>query len=211
MGEYFLLQPKRRAKVPKTTNSNHKFTVYANEVKHLGKVIPGWVWVSDITYVWIGNKWVYLALIMDQAGKKIVGFAMSKSIDTELVMEALNMALRENKAPLYHHSDRGVQYCSFENTNKLKEHGIKISMADVGMSVDNAYAESLNRSIKVEEVYLNAYETFEEAKESIGKYILRYNTKRLHSSLGYMSPLDYEKKNNYQLNISKVDDLAVSI
>jgi putative transposase len=202
MGEYHLLQVRKSRKVPRTTNSNHKLMVYTNEIKHLGVVLPRWVWVSDITYVWVGTGFAYLALIMDQALKKIVGWSMGMSLHRSLCVEALDMALRENIAPRYHHSDRGVQYCSHEYIGILKDNGITPSMADVGVSVDNPYAESLNRSIKVEEVYLNAYESFEEARSSIGKYISVYNTKRLHSSLGYVSPVTYEA--NYKLTLSKV-------
>lgn len=209
MGEYHLLQTRKSRKVPRTTNSNHNLMVYANEVKYLGTVIPGWVWVSDVTYVWIGNKWAYLALIMDQASKRIVGWAMGTSLHRDLCIEALEMALKDHIAPRFHHSDRGVQYCSGDYIEVLSANQITPSMADVGMSVDNPYAESLNRSIKVEEVYLHAYESFDEAKESIQKYIEVYNTKRLHSSLGYMSPAEYEA--NYQLaSFSKVDTLVVS-
>lgn len=209
MGEYYLLQVRKSKKVPRTTNSNHNLMVYGNEVKHLGTVIPGWVWVSDVTYIWIGDKWAYLALIMDQASKRIVGWAMGMSLHRDLCIEALDMALGAHKAPLYHHSDRGVQYCSGDYIEILGKNQITPSMADVGMSVDNPYAESLNRSIKVEEVYLHAYESFDEAKSSIQKYIEAYNTKRLHSSLGYMCPAEYEA--NYQLtSMLKVDTLVVS-
>lgn len=200
MGEYHLLQLRKSRRVPRTTNSNHKLMVYTNEIKYLGVVLPRQVWVADITYVWVGTGFAYLALIMDQALKKIVGWAMSMSLHRSLCIEALNMALRDNMAPKYHHSDRGVQYASYDYVDILKSHNITPSMADVGVSVDNPYAESLNRSIKVEEVYLNAYESFDEAKASITKYILCYNTKRLHSSLGYVSPMTYEA--NYKL-ISK--------
>jgi transposase InsO family protein len=200
MGEYHLLQVRKSRKVPRTTNSRHNLTVYVNEIKYLGIVLPKWVWVSDITYVWVGTGFAYLALIMDQMGKKIVGWAMGLSLHRELCIEALNMALKENQAPKYHHSDRGVQYCSGDYIDILKKNNIVPSMADVGVSVDNPYAESLNRSIKVEEVYLHAYESFAEAKSSIQKYIEVYNTIRLHSSLGYMSPTEYEK--NYQLKNS---------
>lgn len=217
MGEYFLLQVHRKKQAPRTTNSRHNLTVYINEIKYLGPVLPKWVWVSDITYVWVGTGYAYLALIMDQATRKIVGWAMSMSLHRELCIEALNMALANNPAPKYHHSDRGVQYCSHEYIGILKENNITPSMADVGVSVDNPYAESLNRSIKVEEVYLHAYESFEEAKSSIQKYIQVYNTTRLHSSLGYMSPLEYEKdyesnrETNYQLTkFLKIPELAVS-
>ena len=209
MGEYHLLQVRKSKKVPRTTNSRHNLTVYTNEIKYLGHVLPKWVWVSDITYVWAGTGFAYLALIMDQALKKIVGWAMDTTMHRSLCIEALHMALKNNSAPKYHHSDRGAQYCSYDYIKILKENGITPSMADVGISVDNPYAESLNRSIKVEEVHLHAYESFEEAKDSIEKYILVYNTKRLHSSLGYVSPMTYEA--NYQLkNISKISDLVVS-
>ncbi len=210
MGEYHLLQVRKSRKVPYTTNSRHNLMVYTNEIKNLGTILPKWVWVSDITYVWVGTGYAYLALIMDQAMKKIVGFAMSLSLHRSLCIEALQNALKENPAPKYHHSDRGVQYCSNDYIKILKENNITPSMADVGVSVDNPYAESLNRSIKVEEVYLHAYESFEEAKESITKYILRYNTKRLHSSLGYVSPMTFEE-NYYKVNnISKIPSFGVS-
>jgi len=209
MGEYCLLQPRRSQKTPKTTNSQHHLTVYTNEIKYLDPVLPREVWVADITYVRIGTTFAYLALIMDQGSRKIVGWAMSRSLHRELCVEALNMALADNQPPRYHHSDRGVQYCSHDYIEILKSNNITPSMADAGVSVDNPYAESLNRSIKVEEVYLNAYESFEEAKMSIQKYILGYNTKRLHSSLGYMCPVDYIEL--YQLtSVSKNLNLVVS-
>jgi putative transposase len=201
MGEYYLLQPRKRKGKPKTTNSKHNYVVYTNEIKHLGTVIPGSVWVSDITYVWCGNRWGYVAIVMDQAMKKVVGWSMATSMDRQLCIEALNMALESHDAPLYHHSDRGVQYCSHDYIKILKENNITPSMADIGKSVDNPYAESFNRSLKVEEVYFNAYESFAEAKESIASYIMCYNTKRLHSSLGYMTPCEYEA--NYKLTVSK--------
>jgi putative transposase len=203
MGRYCLLQVRRKKFAPKTTDSRHKFVIYTNEIKDLGPVlVPSLVWVSDVTYIWIGKKWAYLALVMDQGSRKIVGWCMGMSLHKELCVEALTMALQGNKAPLYHHSDRGVQYCSNEYIRTLKENNIRPSMADVGMSVDNPYAESLNRSIKVEEVYLHAYESFSEAKESIEKYIMVYNTRRLHSSLGYISPMKFEA--NYQLSVAKI-------
>lgn len=203
MGRYCLLQVRRKKFAPKTTDSRHTFVIYTNEIKDLGPVLtPGLVWVSDVTYIWIGTKWAYLALVMDQGSRKIVGWCMGMSLHKELCMEALTMALQGNKAPQYHHSDRGVQYCSHEYIRILKDNGITPSMADVGMSVDNPYAESLNRSIKVEEVYLHAYESFSEAKESIERYIVVYNTRRLHSSLGYISPMKFEA--NYQLAVATI-------
>jgi transposase InsO family protein len=209
MGEYHLLQLRKSKRVPRTTNSRHNFMVYTNEIKHLGPVIPRTIWVSDVTYIWIGDRWAYLALIMDQGSRKIVGWHLDISMHRSLCIKALDMALRDHHAPQYHHSDRGVQYCSHDYIDILKANNITPSMADVGVSVDNPYAESLNRSIKVEEVYLHAYESLQEAHDSIEKYILVYNTKRLHSSLGYISPVTYEA--NYQLmSVSKVDRLVVS-
>lgn len=201
MGEYHLLQVRKKRTVPRTTNSNHNFLVYPNEIKYLGIVLPNRVWVSDITYIPTNKGWCYLALIMDQGSRKIVGWALSTSLHRSLCIEALNMALKDNKPPQYHHSDRGVQYCSYDYIGILKSNNITPSMADTGVSVDNPHAESLNRSIKVEEVYLNYYEDYTDAKVSIAQYILRYNTKRLHSSLGYISPMQFEA--NYQLIVSK--------
>lgn len=192
MGHYYLIQPRKRRNKPRTTNSNHQFLVYANEIQYLGTTIPNWVWVADITYVWIGNRWAYVAIVLDQVTRKVVGWAMSMSLSRHLVIEALQVALKHNPAPKYHHSDRGVQYCSYDYIDILKDNGITPSMADVGVSVDNPHAESFNRSLKVEEVYLNSYESFDEAKESIARYISCYNTTRLHSSLGYVSPCEFE-------------------
>lgn len=192
MNEYDLIQAPKKKSFPRTTNSNHNLLIYPNEIALLGSVALGTVWVSDITYIPVGTTWCYLALIMDQGSRKIVGWSLRSHMRTELCTEALEMALGSNKTPKFHHSDRGSQYCSHDYINLLKENDITPSMADTGVSVDNPHAESLNRSIKVEEVYMNYYENPEEARECIGKYILCYNTKRLHSSLGYMSPLTFE-------------------
>ena len=198
MGEYYLVQPKKLRFAPKTTNSNHKLIIYPNEIKHLGKVIPGWVWVSDITYIPVGNRWAYLALIMDQGSRKIVGWCLRYSMDVSLCLDALNMALKFNLPPKYHHSDKGSQYCAYIYIGVLTVNKITPSMADVGMSVDNPYAESLNRSVKVEEVHRNVYPDLPSAIQNIGAWIDNYNHKRLHSSLGYIPPVEYLE--NYQKN-----------
>jgi putative transposase len=197
MKECGLLQIKRKRKAPQTTNSKHNLLVYENTVKTLELITIGLVWVSDITYIWIGDRWAYLALVMDQASKIIVGWHIDISMDRSLCIKALQKALLFKDPPTYHHSDRGVQYCSYDYIDILKSNKIIPSMASVGMSVDNPYAESLNRSIKVEEVYLNSYESLKEARCSIEKYVKVYNEKRLHSSLGYVSPLTFEA--NYKL------------
>lgn len=205
MGYYHLLQIKKKRTPPKTTNSNHRLYVYQNEVKLLETVTPGLVWVSDITYIPTDTGWVYLALVMDQATKHIVGWEVATTMHRSLCLSALRMALQHHHAPTYHHSDRGVQYCSHEYITELKKHGITPSMADVGLSVDNPYAESLNRSIKVEEVYRNVYRDISDTRTHLSRYISVYNTTRLHSSLGFMSPIQFEA--HYYLQMSQQGDI----
>jgi putative transposase len=196
MKENNLTQKSKKKAQPHTTNSNHTLLVYPNTIKDLTVDVAGIVWVADITYVWLGTHWGYVAIVLDQGSRKVLGWSISTSLHRQLCIDAIMMALETNKAPEYHHSDRGVQYCSHDYIGILKKHGITPSMADVGVSVDNPHAESFNRSLKVEEVYLNAYESFEEARDSIKLYLECYNTKRLHSSLGYVSPVTFEL--NYQ-------------
>jgi putative transposase len=200
MGESLLIQPRKRRTAPKTTNSNHNYTVYTNEIKYLDVLVPSTVWVADITYIPVGDKWCYAAIVLDQCTRKLVGWSLATHMRTSLCVEALDMALKHNQAPLFHHSDRGGQYCSHEYQAELRNYHIKPSMADVGLSVDNPLAESFNRSLKVEEVYLNVYENVTEARASIAEYIECYNTKRLHSSLGYVPPVEFEA--NYQMGVS---------
>lgn len=193
MKENNLLQSKKkRVFKPKTTDSKHNLLVYPNEIALLSPLQPGEIWVSDITYVWIGDRFAYVAIVLDQVTRKVVGWSIGLSLSRRLCIEALLIALKHHSAPKYHHSDRGVQYCSHDYINLLKKHNITPSMAAVGVSVDNPFAESFNRTLKVEEVYLHAYESFEEARDSIADFIMVYNERRLHSSLGYMSPVAFE-------------------
>jgi putative transposase len=201
MGKNLLIQPRRRRTHPRTTNSNHDYMVYANEIRHLDGLVPSMVWVSDITYIPVGDTWCYVAIVLDQCTRKVVGWALASHMRTSLCLEALTMALDTHQPPRFHHSDRGGQYCSREYQNELQKQNITPSMADVGVSVDNPFAESFNRSLKVKEVYLNAYESIAEARASIASYIVCYNTKRLHSSLGYIPPVEFEA--NYQMEVSK--------
>jgi putative transposase len=191
MKENGLLQ-KRRKHTVKTTNSRHKFQIYPNLVKEIAANRPKHIWVADITYVRLAKGFCYVAAILDVFTRKVVGWSAELHMETSLVVSALKLAL-EGGAPEYHHSDRGGQYCSHEYTNLLKESGVKISMADTGVSVDNPYAESFNRTLKVEEVYLSDYETIDDARESMKRFIEEmYNKKRLHSSLGYKPPEEFE-------------------
>lgn len=201
MGENHLIQMRKKRAIPKTTNSNHHYLVYANEIKYLDNLLPSTVWVADITYVPVGYRWCYVAIVLDQCTRKVVGWSIATHMRTSLCLEALTMALDNHPAPTFHHSDRGSQYCSHEYQRRLKQHNIRPSMADVGVSVDNPFAESFNRSFKVEEVYLNVYENISEARASIAAYVACYNTTRLHSSLGYVPPVEFEA--NYQREVSK--------
>lgn len=176
----------------KTTDSRHNLPTYSNLVKDVVASRPHHIWVADITYVRLAKGFCYVAILLDVFTKKVVGWSVELHMETSLVVDALNLAL-EGGTPEYHHSDRGGQYCSHEYTNLLKENGVRISMADTGVSVDNPYAESFNRTLKVEEVYLADYETIVDAKESMKRFIEEmYNKKRLHSSLGYKPPEEFE-------------------
>lgn len=193
--ESLLCQLKRRFKV--TTDSAHSFRRYPNLIK--GVEVDGLdqVWISDITYVRLPATFCYLATILDAHSRKCVGWYLSHSIDTRLTLWALEMALssRRHDSGLIHHSDQGVQYASSEYALRLEEAGIRISMAAVGNPYENAKAESFFKTLKTEEVYLKDYENFEEAEQNIGQFIEKvYNQKRLHSSLGYLPPVEFEEQ-----------------
>jgi len=195
-----LCSKKKKAFIPKTTDSNHSLLIYPNEIAPLSPLQPCEIWVADITYVWTGNGFVYVAIVLDQVSRKVVGWSIGTHMHRQLCIDALEMALLKHRPPTYHHSDRGVQYCSHDYINLLKKHNITSSMAAVGVSVDNPFAESFNRTLKVEEVYLHAYESFEEARDSIAEFIMVYNEKRLHSSLGYIPPVEFEARYYQSIN-----------
>lgn len=191
--EALLCQLKRHFRP--TTDSAHAFGIYPNLIKNTELDGLDQVWISDITYVRLPTSFCYLAVILDAYSRRCVGWCLSRSIDTRLTLRALETALatRRPSAGLIHHSDRGVQYASGEYVSRLEEIGARISMAAVGNPYENAKAESFFRTLKLEEVYLKDYRDFEEAQESIGKFIEEvYNEKRLHSSLGYLPPVEFE-------------------
>jgi transposase InsO family protein len=186
-----LLRPVKRRKC-RTTNSDHPYPRYANLVKELEISSPEQVWVCDITYVRLGVGFVFLAIVMDVFTRLIRGWQLSKAIDQELTLAALRMALNDH-VPQIHHSDQGVQYAAHEYIDLLKDHQIQISMAAVGEAEENGYAERLMRTIKEEEVDLSDYRDFADAKNQIGRFIEDvYNHKRIHSSLGYLTPAEFE-------------------
>jgi len=191
--ESLLCQLKRRF-VP-TTDSAHSFGVYPNLIKETQLDRLDQAWIADITYVRLPTAFCYLAAILDAYSRRCVGWHLSRFIDTSLTLSALEMALaaRRPESELIHHSDRGVQYASSEYVLRLEEAGARISMAAVGNPYENAKAESFFRNLKMEEVYIKDYRDFEEAEENIGRFIEEvYNQKRLHSSLGYLPPVEFE-------------------
>ena len=190
------IQVKKVKRYTRTTNSAHNLKVYPNLIKNLSIERIDQVWCSDITYIGLVSGFVYLAAILDAFSRKVVGYAIARSLAAEITLEALRMALAtRNTSDLIHHSDKGIQYCCTDYINMLKEHGIKISMSAKGVPVENAFAESFMGSLKVEEIYMWDYETYADVVERIPYFIEEvYNRKRLHSSLGYMPPEEFENK-----------------
>jgi transposase InsO family protein len=186
-----LLRPQKRAKC-RTTNSQHSYPRYPNLVMDLKVDHPEQVWVCDITYIRLGNGFVYLAVIMDVFTRSMRGWNLSRSLDTELTFTALQQAL-SLCVPEIHHSDQGVQYAAHEYTALLQQYSIQISMAAQGKPEENGYAERLMRTIKEEEVDLSEYSDFADVYEQIGRFLEDvYNTKRIHSALGYLTPVEFE-------------------
>lgn len=189
------LQRRRRRRFVHTTNSDHHLPVYPNLIREMVIERPNQVWAADITYVRLVQGFVYVAVVLDLFSRRVIGWALSKSLHAELTVEALRRALeaRPVEPGLIHHSDRGVQYACEEYVALLQQSGIAISMSGKGNPYDNATLESFMKTLKVEEVYLNEYATEAEARENIGAFIeTMYNIKRLHSSLGYCSPDEFE-------------------
>lgn len=187
-------KPKRRW--IRTTDSNHRCRVYPNLIRNLAVTGPNQVWVADITYIAIQTAFVYLAVILDLFARRAVGYAISRFIDTALCIEALRMALRIRKPPkgVIHHSDQGVQYAARDYVDILLAHDFRISMARRGNPYDNAAAESFIKTLKTEEVYLWEYRTLPDVQIRLPYFIEEvYNQKRLHSSLGYRPPAEFEE------------------
>ena len=199
---------RRQKKWIRTTDSRHAFKVYPNLVKGLTVSRINQVWVADITYIRLVKEYLYLAALLDYYSRKTIGYCLSESIDTKLTMAALIMAIERRKpeSGVIHHSDQGVQYASQDYVQLLKSHGFQISMAAKGNPFENALIESFFKTLKHEEVYLWEYRTRADAHKRIGPFIeLVYNRKRLHSSLGYRPPEEFEalevKKNQCQTTL----------
>ncbi len=178
-----------------TTNSDHDFPCYPNLVPTLEVNGLNQLWIADITYVRLRLEFIYLAVILDAFSRRCIGWCLDRHLRIDLALAALRMALADRAVVpgLVHHSDRGVQYAAHAYTDALAEHSIQISMSRRGNPYDNAQAESFMKTLKYEEVYVNDYETLEEARASIGHFVEDvYNQKRLHSALGYCPPAEFE-------------------
>lgn len=188
------LQRKRRRPHPKTSDGKGRGD-YPNHLEDATIDAPGQVWVADITYIGLPGGFAYLACILDVFLRKLVGYAMSSRIDGKLTLEALEDALSKmTPAPGWiHHSDRGSQYLSSDYVKKVESAGGRISCSNKGSPEDNAFMESFFKTLKAEEVWLDAYENIRHANQSVSEFIRYYNSDRMHSSLNYMSPEQFEQ------------------
>jgi len=186
--------PQKRRKVY-TTNSKHGLRVYPNLIAEVEVTRLNQVWVADLTYIHLLADFIYLAALLDAYSRRCIGWQLSHRLDSQLALDALNQALAQRQPPSgwIHHSDRGVQYASHAYVQRLQEAGAQISMSGKASPLENAQAESFFKTVKVEEVYLHTYHTFEEAQAHLAHFLEDvYNQKRLHSSLGYQPPAEFE-------------------
>jgi len=189
------IQAQIKRKMRRTTNSEHDFPRYPNLVLDLEIVRPEQVWVCDITYIRLHHGFVYLAVIMDVFTRGIRGWHLGRNLDHTLTLVALQRALIKYPAPEIHHSDQGVQYAATAYTQVLRDAQVQISMADQGEAWQNGYAERLIRTIKEEEVDLSEYLDYHDAYQQIGSFLDDvYMHKRIHSSLGYLTPAEFEEQ-----------------
>ncbi|MBW1688545.1 MAG: IS3 family transposase [Deltaproteobacteria bacterium] len=185
-----------RRRTQRTTDSNHGLAVYPNLLRDLKTTGLDQAWVADITYIRLPTEFVFLAVILDAYSRKVIGWELSRSLETSLTLGALERALRSrNVRPgLIHHSDQGVQYASAAYVARAQQAGLTLSMSRRGRPRDNPKAESFFRTLKVEQVYLTEYIDLDDARRQIRRFIERvYNHKRLHSALGYIPPVEFEE------------------
>jgi putative transposase len=188
----------RRTKYVFTTDSRHDLPVYPNLARRVALTALNQLWVADITYIRLCNEFVYLAVVLDAYSRRVIGWELGRSLQVELAIGALQMALKGRNwkaGELIHHSDQGVQYASLEYTQILKQGEILISMSRRGNPYDNARAERFMRTLKEEEVYGRDYQDLEDARSRIGEFLEQaYNRQRLHSALRYLTPEEFERE-----------------
>ena len=195
-----------------TTDSSHGLKKYPNLIDDLVPYRIDQLWHADITYIRIATSFVYLAALIDGFSRKVIGYALGRTLSADLSIAALNDAIsKRDTTGLIHHSDRGIQYCSYDYVKILKDHGISISMSGKANPYDNAKIESFFRTLKVEEVYMFEYETCVEVLGRIPYFIEEvYNKKRLHSSLGYVPPEEFENINNKNMKGNESHQLILT-
>ena len=187
------LQGQAPARRVRTTDSNHPFPRYPNLVGGLGGTRPDQVWVADITYVRLRSGFVYLAVVRDVFTRCVRGWELARALDQGRTLGARGRALR-GRRPEVHHSDQGVPYAATASVERRAALGVASSRAAVGAPEENGYAERLLRTIKEEEVDLSEYEDFADARRQLGRFLdAAYNRKRIHSSLGYLTPKEFEQ------------------
>lgn len=178
----------------RTTDSAHQEHIHPNLLRNLDVTGLNHVWIADITYIRLERGFVYLAAMLDAYSRKVVGWALSRWIDTALTLLALERALAQRPAPMIHHSDRGVQYAAGDYVVRLERAGVQMSMSAKGTPYDNAKAESFFKTLKAEEVHLKEYRDIDDAFRHLSRFLDDvYNTKRLHSALGYRPPVEFEE------------------
>jgi len=185
----------RRRKFIVTTDSRYGFRVYPNLAGEMKPTNVNQLWIADITYIRLETEFVHLAIVLDTFSRRVIGWALDRTLEAKLAVAALEMASsrRSVKPGLVHHSDRGIQYAAGDYTGLLNQHGIQISMSRKGNPYDNARTESFMKTLKYEEVYRQEYRDLSDALRSLRRFIEKvYNEKPLHSALGYLPPSEFE-------------------